>query len=203
MIFGILHHPNTSIECKKAPPFSWVKTHLLTSLTTMTTCSCARGGSHGTRSRVHNLGKDLTSHGRCASAAENWWTLDIGEKIWKFRSWKSFFLSRFSIQDLHRDRGWVYHAVSLSGNKTCIFVCGLTIGVSFFQLPDLQENMWSNTSRWGLGPSDPENPKIWSMPVNSCVFFFRQGVLGRNHISQLRRLFSFSQQPYWSHQFFI
>ena len=73
-------------------------------------------------------------------------------------------LNRLSIQDLHRDRGWVYHGLSLSGNKTSIFVCGLTIGVSFFQLPDLQENMWSNTSRWGLGPSDSENP------VNSCLF---------------------------------
>ena len=37
----------------------------------------------------------------------------------------------------------------------------------------------------------------------TAVFFFPQGVLGRKHISQLRRLFSFSQQPYWSHQFFI
>ena len=71
-------------------------------------------------------------------------------------------LNRFSVQDLHRDRGWVYHG--FRGNKTSNFVCGLTMGVSFFQLPDLQENMWSNTSRWGLGPSDPENP------VNSCFF---------------------------------
>ena len=63
------------------------------------------------------------------------------------------------------------------------FVSGLTIGVSFFQLPDLQENMWSNTSRWGLGPSDSENPKVWSMPVNSCVFFSARCIGKKTHKS--------------------